>query len=171
VKADPPAVILGIDPGTRVTGWGVVAIERHEPRFVACGAITPRARLALEHRLEQIFSGLGDVIASHAPTVVAIEQPFVGANARSAMALGEARTVAMLAATLAGLPVRHYAPASIKQAVAGYGRGDKAQVREMLCLQLGARALPDELDATDALAVALCHAVAARAEAIVSAAP
>ena len=164
---ETPFIILGVDPGTRATGWGVVSVEREEPRALACGVIVPRGRLAIEQRLEHVFSELGDLIATHAPTVMAIEQPFVGANARSAMAVGEARTVAMLAATLAGLSVRHYPPARIRQSVAGYGHSDKEQVREMLRLQLGD--LPDgDLNASDALAVALCHAMTARAEEILA---
>ncbi len=166
---DPPVIILGIDPGTRVTGWGVVALDAAgEPRTLGCDVIAPKARLPIEQRLQFIFSALGDVIATHLPTVVAIEEPFVGANVRSAMAVGEARTVAMLAATLAGVPVRHYAPARIKQVVAGYGQGEKTQVREMLRLQLGVDTLPEDLNATDALAVALCHAVQQRAEALLA---
>jgi crossover junction endodeoxyribonuclease RuvC len=95
---------------------------------------------------------------------MAVEEPFVGTNVRSAMAVGEARTVAMLAATLAGLQVRHYPPARIKQMVSGYGQGDKEQVRHMLKLQLGLVEAPDDLNASDALAVALCHAMSAREE-------
>jgi crossover junction endodeoxyribonuclease RuvC len=162
-RAEPPVVILGVDPGTRATGWGVLAIENGGHRVLACDVIVPKARLPIEQRLQHIFSELGDVIANHLPTVMAIEAPFVGANVRSAMAVGEARTVATLAATLAGVQVCHYAPASIKQSVAGYGLGDKAQVREMLRLQLGVDTLPENLNATDALAVALCHATAQRA--------
>jgi crossover junction endodeoxyribonuclease RuvC len=168
VRGDAPLVILGIDPGTRATGWGVVSVERDVPRARAWGVITAGRRRPIEQRLEHIFSELGDLIATHTPAVMAIEQPFVGANARSAMAVGEARTVAMLAATLAGVPVRHYAPAYIKQTIAGYGQGDKEQVREMLRLQLGVLPAGDDLDASDALAVALCHATATRAEAILS---
>jgi crossover junction endodeoxyribonuclease RuvC len=160
---EPPVIILGIDPGTRVTGWAVLAMRRGEPHPLACDVIAPRARLPIEQRLQHIFSELGEIIATHQPTVMAIEQPFVGENARSALAVGEARTVAMLAGTLAGLQVRHYAPAQIKSRVAGYGQGDKAQVREMLRLQLGVDTLPEDLNATDALAVALCHAAEARA--------
>ena len=163
-----PAVILGIDPGTRVTGWGVIALDGLDPRALGCDVIAPRARLPLEQRLQHIFSELGDVIARFAPTAVAIEEPFVGENVRSAMAVGEARTVAMLAATLAGIPVHHYPPARIKQAVAGYGQGEKTQVREMLRLQLGLAEAPDDLNASDALAVALCHAVAHRAAELVA---
>ena len=98
----------------------------------------------------------------------AVEEPFVGVNVRSAMAVGEARTVALLAGTLAGLRVCHYSPARIKQMVAGYGLGDKAQVRMMLDLQLGIATLPDDLNATDALAVALCHAMQARADELIA---
>jgi crossover junction endodeoxyribonuclease RuvC len=156
-------IILGIDPGTRVTGWGLIDLRDGEPHPLACDVITPKASWPIEQRLQHIFSELGDLIARHTPGVVAIEEPFVGENVRSAMAVGEARTVAMLAATLAGIPVHHYAPARIKSVVAGYGQGDKHQVREMLRLQLGADDLPGSLDATDALAVALCHAIAARA--------
>jgi crossover junction endodeoxyribonuclease RuvC len=99
---------------------------------------------------------------------MAVEEPFVGTNVRSAMAVGEARTVAMLAATLAGLAVRHYAPARIKQMVSGYGQGDKEQVRHMLRLQLGLAEAPSDLNASDALAVALCHAMCAREEALLA---
>jgi crossover junction endodeoxyribonuclease RuvC len=168
VTASSPLVILGIDPGTRVTGWGVVVLQGSDPTSLGCGTIAPPARWPIEQRLQHIFSELGDVIAEHQPNVMAVEEPFVGTNVRSAMAVGEARTVAMLAATLAGLRVRHYAPARIKQMVAGYGQGDKEQVRRMLGLQLGLADLPDDLNASDALAVALCHAMAAREEALLT---
>ena len=162
-------IIVGIDPGTRVTGWGVVSLDGGEPRAVACDVIAPDAKWPVERRLERIFLDLRDVIARFGPSAVAIEEPFVGANVRSAMAIGEARTTAMLAATLAGVPVHHYPPARIKQVVAGYGQGDKIQVREMLRLQLGLAEAPKDLNASDALAVALCHAVHHRAEALLAA--
>jgi crossover junction endodeoxyribonuclease RuvC len=168
MHADVPQVILGIDPGTRVTGWGVITIEGGEPRGAEFGVITPRQRMPIEQRLQHIFSELGDVIAQYQPHVMAVEEPFVGTNVRSAMAVGEARTVAMLAATLAGLAVRHYAPARIKQMVSGYGQGDKEQVRHMLRLQLGLAEAPSDLNASDALAVALCHAMCAREEALLA---
>jgi crossover junction endodeoxyribonuclease RuvC len=165
--AGPPLIILGVDPGTRVTGWGVVSVA-DDPCPLACAAITPNARWPIEQRLQHIFSELGDVIARYQPAVMAIEEPFVGSNARSAMAVGEARTVAMLAATLAGIEVRHYPPATIRRTVVGHGRGDKEQVRQVLRLQYSLESLPDSLDATDALAVALCHAVYHAAERIVA---
>ncbi len=136
--------------------------------MLACDVIAPKSRLPVEQRLQHIFSELGDVIGEYQPTAMAIEDPFVGTNARSAMAIGEARTVAMLAGTLAGLSVHRYAPARIKAAVAGYGQGDKTQVREMLRLQLGADIAPDDLNASDALAVALCHAIQSRADALIA---
>jgi crossover junction endodeoxyribonuclease RuvC len=168
-RTDAATTILGVDPGTRVTGWGAISIGDGEPRAIACDVIAPDARWPIERRLERIFLDLREVIARYAPTAVAIEEPFVGANVRSAMAIGEARTAAMLAATLAGVPVRHYPPARIKQVVAGYGQGDKLQVREMLRLQLGLAEAPKDLNASDALAVALCHAVHHQAEALLAA--
>ena len=167
-RREAAAVILGIDPGTRVTGWGAVAIGAGEPRALACDVIAPDAKWPVERRLERIFLDLRDLIVRFGPAAVAIEEPFVGANARSAMAIGEARTVAMLAATLARVPVHHYPPARVKAVVAGYGQGDKRQVREMLRLQLGLAAAPKDLNASDALAVALCHAVHYRAEALLA---
>lgn len=166
-----PAVILGIDPGTRVTGWGVVAVDGDEPRALDAGVIAPDGKWPVEQRLLHIFDGLRDIIARFGPTAVAVEEPFVGTNVRSAMAVGEARTVAMLAATLAGVPLHHYPPASVKQAVAGNGRGDKAQVREMLRLQLAMERAPDDLNASDALAVALCHALHQRVAALLKPVP
>jgi crossover junction endodeoxyribonuclease RuvC len=165
-----PVVILGVDPGTRVTGWGLISLDGADARFLAAEVIAPASSLPIEERLLQIFERLRGIIDTHRPHVLALEEPFVGENVRSAMAVGEARTVAMLAGALAGLPVRSYPPARIKQAVAGSGRGEKSQVREMLRLQLGVADLPADLNATDALAVALCHAMQHRADALVAAA-
>jgi crossover junction endodeoxyribonuclease RuvC len=169
VAPEPPIIILGVDPGTRLTGWGVVALSGADARFIAADVVAPKASLAIEERLLAIFHGLRAIIETHRPQVLALEDPFVGENVRSAMAVGQARTVAMLAGALSGVPVRSYPPARIKQAVAGSGRGEKAQVREMLRLQLGVDDLPADLNATDALAVALCHAMQHRAEALVAA--
>lgn len=159
-------LILGIDPGTRVTGWGFVALAGGEPRGGESGVIAPKATWPLEQRLLHIFSELRDIIAAHEPDEIAVEEPFVGESVRSAMAVGEARTVAILAGTLAGLPISHYPPARVKQTVAGNGRGDKEQVREMLRLHLRLQSVPDDLNASDALAVALCHALEMRAAAL-----
>jgi crossover junction endodeoxyribonuclease RuvC len=161
------ALILGIDPGLRVMGYGLVAQSGNELEAVDFGCFTVDPRLPLPERLAALFAALQDVIARHAPSEVAIEQPFVAVNAHSALAIGEARALAVLAAGLAGLPVQQYSPAEVKLAVTGYGRGPKAQVQEMVRLQLGLRDLPEPFDAADALAVALCHVSHTRAQALI----
>jgi crossover junction endodeoxyribonuclease RuvC len=160
-------LILGIDPGLRVTGYGLVAQSAGALEAVDFGCFTVDPRLPLSERLAALFGCLQEVIARHAPSEVAIEQPFVAANAHSALAIGEARALAVLAAGLAGLPVKQYSPAEVKRAVTGYGRGPKEQVQEMVRLQLGLRDLPQPFDAADALAVALCHASHARSRALI----
>jgi crossover junction endodeoxyribonuclease RuvC len=151
-------LILGIDPGLRVTGYGLIVQSGHVVQAVDFGCFAINPRLSLPDRLTTLFESLRDLIARHSPAEVAIEQPFVAANVHSALAIGEARALAVLAAGLAGLPVEQYSPAQVKRAVTGYGRGPKEQVQEMVRLQLGLRDLPQPFDAADALAVALCHA-------------
>jgi crossover junction endodeoxyribonuclease RuvC len=146
-----------VDPGLRVTGWGIVAAEAEGLRSLACGAIATQARRPAEERLYASFRGLCALIERWRPLEVAVEDPFVAENARSAFAIGEARAVALLAAAQAALPVRPYTPAEVKLAVTGYGRGDKRQVQELVRLQLGLDAPPQPADAADALAVAICH--------------
>ena len=148
--------ILGIDPGSRTTGYGVVELARGRALFVACGVIRTRAA-GLAGRLWELHSGLAEVIAEHGPELAAIEKVFVSMNPSSALKLGHARGVLMLAAMERGLEVAEYTPSRIKQAVAGYGRADKAQVQEMVRLVLGLDRSPSS-DAADALAVAMCHA-------------
>jgi crossover junction endodeoxyribonuclease RuvC len=114
-----------------------------------------------------LFQSLQELIVRHAPTEVAVEQPFVAVNAHSALAIGEARALAVLAAGLAGLPVEQYSPAEVKRSVTGYGRGPKGQVQEMVRLQLGLRDLPEPFDAADALAVAICHVNHTRAQSLI----
>ena len=150
-------VILGIDPGLRVTGYGLIAQTGANIEALDYGAIAVDPRLPLPERLASLFRGLQELVARHTPSEVVVEQPFVAANVRSAMAIGEARALAVLAAALAGLPVHQYSPAEVKLAVTGYGRGPKGQVQEMVRLQLGLDVLPEPFDAADALAVALCH--------------
>jgi len=157
--------VLGIDPGLRVTGWGIVGERGDALWSPASGTVaTPRAG-PTEERLHHIFRGLCAVIERWRPAQVAVEDPFVAQNARSAFAIGEARAIALLAAAQAGLPVRPYAPAEVKLAVAGYGRSDKAQVQELVRVQLGLDAAPQPADAADALAVAICHLLKSRADA------
>lgn len=160
------ALILGIDPGLRVTGYGLIAQSGDAIEAVDFGCFVGNPRLPLSERLAALFGSLQDVIARHAPSEVAIEQPFVGANVHSALAIGEARALAVLAAGLAGLPVHQYSPAEVKRAVTGYGRGPKEQVQEMVRLQLGLRDPPEPFDAADALAVALCHLSHTRSRAL-----
>ena len=160
-----PLIVLGIDPGLRVTGWGAVGATGSELRWLGCGAIATRAHGRPEDRLHQIFRELCAVIDRWRPAEVAVEDPLVAQNARSAFAIGEARAVALLAAAQAGLPVRAYAPAEVKLTVAGYGRSDKSQVQELVRAQLGLASAPEPADAADALAVALCHHLRRRAEA------
>ncbi|MEX2158606.1 MAG: crossover junction endodeoxyribonuclease RuvC [Dehalococcoidia bacterium] len=157
--------ILGVDPGLRVTGWGIVRGDDDGLRSLACGAITLRGDRRHEQRLHHIYTELCAVIAQWTPAEIAVEDPFVGENVRSAFAIGEARAIALLAAAQHGLPVRPYPPAEVKVAVTGYGRSDKAQVAELVRVQLGLAEAPRPADAADALAVAICHHLRLRAEA------
>lgn len=148
--------VLGIDPGTVFLGYGIVEGPA-KTRLVECGVLKAAARLPIERRLCELFDGVCGLIASFHPDEVAIEEPFVGVNVKSAFTVGRAQSVAILAAARAGVPVSYYSPAEVKRQVAGYGRGDKDQVRSMVMLQLGVKELDQKMDATDALAVALCH--------------
>jgi len=148
--------ILGIDPGSRITGYGVVEMQGARSRCVAYDVIKlPEG--PLEQRLLRLLTGLRAVIAEHRPDEVAMEQVFVRRNVASALVLGQARGAALCAVAEAGLPLHEYAPASIKQAIAGSGRAEKPQVQRMVKVLLNLPAVPAE-DAADALACALCHA-------------
>ncbi|MCX7912350.1 MAG: crossover junction endodeoxyribonuclease RuvC [Dehalococcoidales bacterium] len=149
--------ILGIDPGTVVMGYGIIEGGDDRVVFIDCGAISVPKHLKGGERLEHIYHGLTDIIRHHHPDVMAIEQPFVAKNARSALAIGRAQAVALLAAALSGIPAYEYTPAHVKQTVASYGASSKEQVQEMVRLQLGLAEPPQPSDAADALAVALCH--------------
>jgi len=172
-RAVPGLVVLGIDPGLRATGWGVLALvgsgvtsaEREELTVLGYGAVTTEPVLPLPERLRRICLGLREVIGRWQPAEAAVEEAFVAANKRVAIAMGEARGVALLAAAEAGLPVFGYSASEVKQAVTGYGRGSKEQVQEMLRMQLGLEAAPQPNDASDALATALCHLMRRRTEA------
>jgi crossover junction endodeoxyribonuclease RuvC len=155
--------VLGIDPGLTRTGWGVVEADGSGYRWLGCGAIPTKPTQATEERLHHIFRELCSLITRWRPVEVAVEDPFVAQNARSAFAIGEARAIALLAAAQAGLRVHAYPPAEIKLTVAGYGRSDKTQVAEMVRVQLSLSKAPEPADAADALAVALCHHLRRRA--------
>jgi crossover junction endodeoxyribonuclease RuvC len=149
--------IFGIDPGSERTGYGCVETDGRRHQLVVCGAISALATDDLPQRLARIHSELTALLAAARPDCVAIESIFHAANARSALKLGHARGVAMLAAIQAGCPVVEYTPAAIKRAVVGYGRAEKHQVQQMIKILLGLAAPPSPHDAADALAVAICH--------------
>jgi len=147
--------ILGIDPGSRCTGYGIIAVDGDRATLVRCGVIRSSDGEFAE-RLGVIFAGLRQVIAESAPTEAAVENVFVSRNAASALKLGQARGAAVCAAISAGLPVSEYSPRSVKQAIVGRGGADKVQVQHMVRVLLHLQEAPEE-DAADALAVALCH--------------
>ncbi len=149
--------VFGIDPGSERTGFGCVETDGSRHRLLICGAIVSSARVPFPDKLLAIHARLGELLRDHEPDCVAIESIFHAVNARSALKLGHARGVAMLAAVQAGLPVLEYTPAEIKRAVVGYGRAEKPQVQSMIKLILGLDAVPSPHDAADALAVAICH--------------
>lgn len=149
--------ILGIDPGLRRTGWGVVDTSGNSLRFVAAGTVRSDERAALAVRLCELHDGLSHVLRMHAPDEAAVEQTFVNKDASATLKLGQARGVAMLVPALAGLAVAEYAPNAVKKAVIGVGHGDKKQI-VMMVRVLMPKAIFDTDDAADALAVAICHA-------------
>ena len=150
--------IFGIDPGSVRTGYGCVETDGTRHRMLACGVLAAPAGSGLPDRLHAIHEGLTRLLRAHSPDCVAIENLFHARNVKSALVLGHARGVAVLAAVEAGLPLVEYTPAEIKLAVVGYGRAEKAQVQHMVRLLLGLATPPAPHDAADALAVAICHA-------------
>ncbi|MCO7245187.1 crossover junction endodeoxyribonuclease RuvC [Halomonas sp. Mc5H-6] len=155
-----PLRILGIDPGSRITGYGVIELAGLVPRYVASGCIRT-AEGPLEQRLAQIYAGLGEVVGLHRPDAVAIERVFMAKNPDSALKLGQARGVALVCMANHGLVVDEYAARQIKQAVTGQGGADKVQVQHMVAAILHLVASP-QADAADALAIALTHAYASQ---------
>lgn len=149
--------ILGIDPGSRITGYGVIAAQGHEIGFVACGTIRTAGEPDFSRRLLTIFQDLCEVISVHTPEVVAVEDIFIDRNPRSALKLGHARGAAVVAALHNNLAVYDYTARKVKQSVAGYGQAEKGQVQHMVRSLLGLDSIPSQ-DAADALAVAICHA-------------
>jgi crossover junction endodeoxyribonuclease RuvC len=149
--------VFGIDPGSERTGYGCVETDGSRHRVVVCGAISSPALSSFPDKLLRIHRELSAILAECRPDSVAIENLFYSVNVRSALKLGHARGVAMLAAVEAGVPVFEYTPAEIKRAVVGYGRAEKPQVQHMMKLILGLAEVPSPHDAADALAVAICH--------------
>ena len=149
--------IFGIDPGSERTGYGCIDTDGRRHRLIVCGALSAPAHSAFPDRLLAIHGGLLDLLAAHRPDCVAIENIFHAKNVRSALRLGHARGVALLAASAAGLPIVEYTPAEIKRSVVGFGRAEKQQVGQMVRLLLGLDVVPAPHDAADAIAVAICH--------------
>jgi crossover junction endodeoxyribonuclease RuvC len=152
-----PIRILGIDPGLRRTGWGVVASDGNRQSFVGCGSLGTDDKAALAVRLLAIHNGLRDVVDAHAPDEAAVEATFVSKDASATLKLGQARGIAMLVPALAGVPVSEYAPNLIKKTIVGAGHCEKAQIRMMVGVLLP-KADPQSDDAADALAIAVTHA-------------
>ncbi len=157
--------VFGIDPGSGRTGYGCVDSDGTRHRLVTCGAITAAPGASFPEKLHAIHRTLAALITTHRPDCVVIENLFHAKNARSALLLGHARGVAVLAAVEAGLPVHEYTPAAVKLAITGYGRAEKVQMQHMVKLLLGLAEAPQPHDAADALAIAMCHLHATQAPA------
>jgi crossover junction endodeoxyribonuclease RuvC len=161
-------LVMGLDPGLAITGYGLVreslpnSGSPGELSLVEYGAVTTPAGQPLPDRLLSIDGALGALIDKYRPDVVAVEEMFFGRNVTTALLVGQARGVALLAAARAGLPVREYKPVAVKQAITGYGRASKSQMQEMVRLLLNLEDVPRPDDAADAIAVAICHVYTAR---------
>ena len=155
---DSAQLILGLDPGTAVTGWGVIEHRVDKSRLVAHGTIATSAREPAHERLRQIYQGVLGVIDEYQPGTAAIEELFGGVNLRTALAVGQARGVIVLACAERGINPADYTPLRIKQAVVGYGRASKLQVQQMVKVLLALPRVPTPDHAADALGVAICHA-------------
>ena len=149
--------IMGIDPGTRVVGYGVVDLKGNDLKHVAHGAFDVRRSSSFPARLKQIYEGLVEAIKAYKPDVCVVEEIFYAKSAKSAIKTGEGRGVALLAAAVCGVPVEEYAATKIKKSVTGTGSAHKSQVQKMVRIQLGLKAVPEPADASDALACAICH--------------
>ena len=152
--------VLGIDPGTAACGYGIVHESEGRLRATAHGCWSTPARQRQDLRLKTLFDAVGSLIAEHAPDAVALEESYVGADARIALSVGQARGAVLVACAVAGVAATEYAPAHVKQVVCGYGRAEKPQVQRMVKLVLGVDVA--NRHASDALAVAICHATAPR---------
>lgn len=150
--------ILGIDPGFAIVGYGVIDYEKGKYKTVDYGKITTPAGMDMPLRLKEVYDGILRLIELFKPDVLAIEELFFNTNVKTAIAVGHARGVIVLAAANSGLKINEYTPLQIKQAVVGYGRADKNQVQQMVKMFLGLKEVPKPDDTADALAVAICHA-------------
>ena len=160
VSPPRPRLVLGIDPGTAVTGYGVVSLDGRTATLVECGVIRTNAKDTLPARLQDIHDGVAELITRHQPDVVAVEDVFYARNVRTTVVLGHARGVILLAAQRACLEIREYPPAEIKKAVTGTGAATKAQVQYMITSLLRLKHAPQPADAADGVAAALCACLA-----------
>jgi crossover junction endodeoxyribonuclease RuvC len=156
-----PIRVLGLDPGIAMMGYGVIEDNNGNLTAIEYGGLSTPAKQATPERLRALYEGVIVLIERHRPTEVAVEL-FVARNLRTALMVGQARGVALLAAANKSLPVYDYTPLQVKQRVSGYGRGEKRQIQEMVRMQLGLDCIPEPDDAADALAVAICHISEAR---------
>ena len=152
-----PRVALGIDPGTAIVGYAVVEARGSELNMVACDVITTPSTMSMPERLQYIYHRLNEIVITYRPNESAMEELFFAKNARTALTVGQARGVAMLALANGGLAVSEYTPKQVKQAVTGYGGANKEQVGEMVRILLHLKSIPRPDDAADAAAVAICH--------------
>jgi crossover junction endodeoxyribonuclease RuvC len=152
-----PRVALGIDPGTAIVGYAIVEAKGSELGMIACDVITTPAGMPMPKRLQHIYHRLSEIISTYRPNEAAMEELFFAKNARTALTVGQARGVAMLALANGGLAVAEYTPKQVKQAVTGYGGANKEQVGEMVRILLHLKTIPRPDDAADAAAVAICH--------------
>jgi crossover junction endodeoxyribonuclease RuvC len=162
---EPPIRILGLDPGLRRTGWGVVSVDGTRLTYIASGLVTSSDDLPLAERLRELFEGVTAAIRREAPDEVAVEETFVNTNAQATLKLGHARAVSLLVPALAGLPVGEYSANLVKKTVVGTGHADKRQIQAMVKVLLP-KADPASADAADALAIAITHAHHRRARAL-----
>jgi crossover junction endodeoxyribonuclease RuvC len=161
-NASNTRIVLGIDPGTAIVGYAVVAARGDQLNMIVCDVITTPAGMPFAQRLQQIYRSLGEIISTYHPDEAAMEELFFAKNARTALTVGQARGVAMLALAHGGLSIAEYTPMQVKQAVTGYGSAKKDQVGEMVRILLGLSSIPRPDDAADAAAIAICHLHTAR---------
>ncbi len=159
-------LVLGIDPGTAITGYALVQEEQDALSLLECGVITTPAGMALERRLLMLYEGVRDVVRKARPDAMAIEEVFFGRNVTTAISVSQGRGMALLAAAQEGIPVYSYKPAEIKLALVGYGNAGKMQIQSMVQMLLGLESPPKPDDAADAVAVAVCHLQMARYRAL-----
>ena len=158
MRRERAMIILGIDPGLAIVGWGVIEYQNARFRPIAYGSVQTPAGTRTEERLRRIFDGVNELIKRYHPDAIAVEELFFNTNITTGIRVAEARGVILLAAERAGIPIAEYTPLQVKQAVVGYGRAEKKQVITMVTMLLGLSKPPKPDDTADALAIAICHA-------------